>query len=119
MIQHVVLFHFPEDLSSEEEDALRAILRAWPQQMDFLRSIRLGRSIFDRWVEGYQFLMYLELDGPDALDRYMDAPGHLALGSWLRAHDVKVLVFNYELDANSVLLGGVADRYVVISSDKH
>jgi len=104
MIQHVVLLKFPQSLEPTEEKELRTQIESWPSEIAELRRIRFGPSIFDQWTDGYQYLLYLELEDLDAVNRYLTHPVHRAFGEWLAEHGATFLVFNYALDGTTQVL---------------
>ena len=46
--QHVVLFRFPRELTSEEEEELRAIATTWSADIGGFRALRFGRGALFR-----------------------------------------------------------------------
>lgn len=108
MIQHVVLLKFPRPLNSSEEAELRALLEPWSTEIRGLRVIRFGTAIDAQHADGYQYLLHLEIEDEGALARYIEHPAHLRFGQWTVDHGCAHLVFDYNLDAQTVILDGRA-----------
>jgi len=104
MLQHIVLVKFPRLLEPAEEKEFRDHIESWVSEISELRRIRLGSSIFDQWTEGYQYLLYLEMDDLDAATRYLKHPVHIAFGGWAAERGATFLVFNYALDDTTQIL---------------
>jgi Stress responsive A/B Barrel Domain len=104
MLQHIVLFKFPQSLTDEELSEWTDIARTWPNEIDGVKAIRLGSSMSDVMTEGYQYLLYVELDDADALNGYMQHPAHGKFGAWAAGRGSGFLVFDYNLDPQTVLL---------------
>jgi hypothetical protein len=102
MLQHVVLFSFPSPLSKDEIAEMRSLVRAWASEVDDLNTIRLGAPLSPEAAGGYGYLLYLELDDLDALERYLAHPAHARFGAWIAERKAHPLVVSYYLDDSTV-----------------
>lgn len=102
-LQHVVLFSFPEDLSTEQEHEMFAKVSRWPEQIGGIEAIRLGRSINNERTRGYQLLLYMEVADEEALVKYQRHPIHQEFLGWVLAMECTALAFDYHLDSSTVL----------------
>ncbi len=101
MLQHIVLFKFPEPVVDDTFVAMTEFISTWSEEIPDLRAIRFGKSRLPDLADGYQYLLYLEFDDADAVTRYMSDPTHLAMGRWAAGQGCKFLVFNYAVDATT------------------
>jgi len=104
MLQHVVLFSFPQDLSDEDWADMQRMVRSWPTEIGGIDTIRLGPSINTERTRGYQYLLYMELADEEALVRYQQHPVHKQFLQWIIDHNCTPLAFDYYLDAETVVL---------------
>lgn len=105
MIQHIVLFRFPQPLTDDEYTEWSDIARTWPNEIDGVSAIRLGPPMSDAMADGYQYLLYVELADADALNGYLAHPAHGKFGAWAAGRGSGFLVYDYALDPQTVLLG--------------
>lgn len=104
MRQHVVLLRFEPTLSADKDAELRAQVAAIAAGIDVVTGMRLGRTSLNAdLARGYEYLLYAELSGDDALAGYLSHPLHDAFGRWLQSHGAGNLVFSYDLDEATVL----------------
>ena len=103
MLQHVVLFSFPEDLSVEDERSLFGQVRRWPESIGGIEAIRIGRSINEERTRGYQYLLYMELADLEALVRYQRHAVHQDFLRWVLDRSCTPLAFDYYLDTETVV----------------
>jgi hypothetical protein len=103
--QHIVLFHFPEELSGEEEREMFAQVRRWPDEIDveFL-TLRVGRDVSGR-ARGYQYALFSEFETDERMKAYQAHPVHLAFGAWVRDRACEVLAFDYAVDDDTRVTG--------------
>jgi hypothetical protein len=104
MLQHIVLFSFPQDLSDADWADMQAQVRSWPTEIGGIERIRLGPSINTERTRGYQYLLYMEVDDVDALVRYQQHPVHQKFLKWVLDRDCAPLAFDFYLDEETVVL---------------
>jgi hypothetical protein len=104
MLQHVVLFSFPQDLSDEDWADMQRQVRSWPTEIGGIDAIRIGPSINTERTRGYQYLLFMEVADVDALVRYQQHPVHKHFLQWVLDRDCAPLAFDYYLDAATVVL---------------
>jgi len=104
MLQHVVLFKFPHELSEEDWADMQAQVRSWPAEIGGIDAIRFGPSFNTERTRGYQHLLYMELADLDALVRYQKHPVHQKFLKWVLDRDCEPLAFDYYLDDETVVL---------------
>ena len=104
MLQHVVLFKYPENLSDDDWADMQAQVRSWPAEIGGIEAIRLGPSFNTDRTRGYQYLLYMELADLDALVRYQKHPVHQQFLKWVLDRDCEPLAFDYYLDEETVVL---------------
>lgn len=110
-LQHVVLFSFPGDLGPEDDAEMRRQVEAWPAEIGGMTAIRLGRSIDEARIRGYQYLLYTEFPDVETLVAYQKHPVHQEFLRWVLDRDCTPLAFDYHLDETTVILGPpAADR---------
>jgi hypothetical protein len=102
-LQHVVLLRFPEALGETGLAELRALFEPLAAEADFITAMRLGRSVTE-WTSGYEYLLYVELAAQHDLPAYLAHPRHVTAGAWIREHQGTALVFDYDIDAATVIL---------------
>jgi hypothetical protein len=103
-LQHIVLFSFPADLSSADDEEMRRQIEAWPAEIGGMTSIRFGRSINEERTRGYQYLLYTEFPDVATLVTYQKHPVHQKFLHWVMDRDCTPLAFDYPLDATTVVL---------------
>lgn len=104
-LQHVVLFHFPEELSADDWADMQRQVRSWPEEIGGIEAIRLGPSINTERTRGYQYLLYMELADEQALIRYQQHPAHQHFLKWaVSERNCAPLAFDYYLDENTVVV---------------
>ena len=104
-LQHIVLFSFPQDLSSEDDAEMRRLVEEWPGAIGGMTAIRLGRSINEERTRGYQYLLYTEFPDVETLVTYQQHPVHQKFLRWVLDRDCTPLAFDYALDESTVILG--------------
>jgi hypothetical protein len=104
MLQHVVLFSFPNDLSDDEWAEMRTMVRSWPEEIGGFDRIRLGPSINTERTRGYQYLLYTEFADVEALVRYQKHPVHQMFLKWVLDRECTALAFDYYADEETVVL---------------
>src|SRR3954451_22053694 len=98
MLQHVVLFSFPQDLSDEDWADMQRMVRSWPAEIGGIDTIRLGPSFNTERTRGYQYLLFTEFADVDALVRYQKHPVHQKFLQWVLDRECTALAFDYHLD---------------------
>jgi Stress responsive A/B Barrel Domain len=104
MLQHVVLFKFPTELSADESAEMRDLVLSWVDEIPETKAIRLGPPLYEERAEGYHYLLYLEVDDLEALQRYLSHPAHLRFGKWASDRGCTFLIFNYLVDERTAIL---------------
>ena len=104
MLQHVVLFSFPQDLSDADWADMQAQVRAWPSKIGGIDTIRIGESINTERTRGFQYLLFMEVADLDALVRYQQHPVHTKFLQWVLDRDCTPLAFDYYLTSETVVL---------------
>jgi hypothetical protein len=104
VLQHIVLFSFPQELSAADWDDMQRQVRAWPTEIGGIDDIRLGRPIDDSRTRGYQYLLYMEVADTEALVAYQKHPVHQVFLRWVLDRDCTPLAFDYYLDETTVVL---------------
>lgn len=102
-VQHVVLFSFPSDLNGDDWTEMRRQVRAWPEEIGGMTSLRFGPSINTDRARGYQYLLYMEFPDELALTTYQQHPVHQVFLHWIIEHECTPLVFDYYLDESTVI----------------
>jgi Trk-type K+ transport system membrane component len=104
MLQHIVVFSFPEELSARDAADMWSQVTAWPAAIGGMTRLRLGSDITGARTNGYSRLLYMEFAGTDELKAYQQHPVHLAFHSWLVERRCTALVFDYFLNDETVLM---------------
>jgi Stress responsive A/B Barrel Domain len=104
MLQHVVLFSFPQDLSDGDWADMQRQVRSWPTEIGGIDTIRLGTSLNTERTRGYQYLLFMEVADVDALVRYQQHPVHKQFLQWVLDRDCTPLAFDYYLNEKTVVL---------------
>ena len=103
-LQHIVLFSFPEDLSSGEYEDMRAQIAAWPTAIGGMTRLRFGADMTGARTRGYSRLLYMEFEDAEALRRYQQHPVHQAFHRWVMDRQCTPLAFDYLLDETTLLM---------------
>ena len=112
MLQHIVAFSFPEELSALDAADMQSQVASWPVAIGGMTRLRLGADITGTRTNGYSRLLYMEFAGSDELKAYQQHPVHLALHSWLVEPRCTALVFDYFLDDETVLMPEIGQTQV-------
>ena len=104
VLQHIVLFSFPRELSAGEYEDMRAQVAAWPEAIGGMNRLRFGADITGARTRGYSRLLYMEFDDVEALQRYREHPVHQAFNRWLIERECTPLAFDYPLDETTLLM---------------
>lgn len=104
MLQHVVLFKFPQPLDADSEAEMRGAVAGFPESIGELTKLRLGTDLTGARTDGYQYLLMTEFADEAALQRYREHPVHQEFLGWLGDHGATLLAFDYLLDGSTVLL---------------
>jgi hypothetical protein len=105
MITHIVLLQPRPDLTEEQRNrALEALSHAAANVPD-IRSCRLGRRV-KHGLPGYEqlmphnfeFALIIEVEDIEALQRYLKAPAHLALGDLFYSATTAALAYDYQFE---------------------
>jgi hypothetical protein len=103
-LQHIVLFSFPEELSADDDVALRAQVASWPSEIGGMNRLRFGKDLTGERTRGYSRLLYMEFDGLEELKRYQQHPVHQAFHRWVLERDCTPLAFDYFIDGDTDLM---------------
>jgi hypothetical protein len=97
MVEHIVLFQWKPDTSSEAIDAAIEALRALKGQIPGIIELTCGTNFSDR-AKGYTHGLYVRFTDKEALEGYGPHPAHQAV---VQNHIVPiradVLAFDYEV----------------------
>jgi hypothetical protein len=103
MIAHVVLFTPRASLGDDEREELIAALETACRDIPQIRRVQIGR----RRVLGYQydglapvhfeFVVILEFDSTEDLDRYLHHPAHVTLGDHFSESSEVALALDFEI----------------------
>jgi len=108
VIAHVVLLQPRADLSDADRVAALDTIRRSAAQLPDVR-LRLGTRV-KHGLPGYEQLMtqdfeyalIVEVDGVEALKRYLQAPAHVALGTLFYTATSAALAYDYVFDDPSM-----------------
>jgi hypothetical protein len=103
-LQHVVLFSYPDELSSADADEMRNQVISWADAIPGIRVLRYGRDLTDARTRGYQYLLYMEFDNEDDLQAYRAHPIHQKFLAWITERNCTPLAFDYHLTGDTVFL---------------
>jgi hypothetical protein len=103
-LQHIVLFSFPRELNAEEAAQMRAMVASWPSEIGLMTKCRFGTDLTGARTRGYGYLLYTEFPDVDTMNAYRAHPVHLQFLDWLTERDCTPLAFDYDLDAQTVLM---------------
>lgn len=86
MVAHVVLFTPKATLSAGARAEFVRVLEAALTGIPDIAGVRLGRRFatgraYDALGPAYEYVAILEFASPEALDRYLTHPAHIALGA--------------------------------------
>ena len=105
MIAHVVLLQPRPDLTEQQRADALGTIRGSVSNLPEVRRIRLGRRVkhglpgYEQLMpQDFEFALIIEVDDVAALKRYLQAPGHDALGRLFYTHTAAALAYDYELE---------------------
>ncbi len=101
--QHVVLFKFPEPLSSEDEVEMFRRVREWPDTISGFTGLRIGKDVTGR-SGGYDYLLLTEFESEEAHQAYYSQPAHVAFSEWVFAHNAEVIRVDYPLNEQTLVV---------------
>jgi hypothetical protein len=104
VLQHVVLFSFPDEPTAEQARDIRSYIAEWPDAIPGIRALRFGAPLFTDRNRGYQFLLYMEFDSVDDMRSYQAHPVHQKFLAWVIDNKITPLAFDFFLDEEAVLL---------------
>jgi hypothetical protein len=105
MLQHTLLFSFPDGgPSAEQSEQIRTYIREWPDAIPGIRALRFGAPMFDDRIRGYQFLLHTEFDDVASMRAYQEHPVHQRFLAWVIENNITPLAFDFMLDNETVLL---------------
>jgi Stress responsive A/B Barrel Domain len=104
ILQHIVLFSFPRDLTSEEAAEMRDMVASWPTRIGLMTRCRLGTDLTGARNRGYAYLLYTEFPDVESMNAYRAHPVHLEFLAWLTERSCTPLAFDYLLDDQTVLM---------------
>lgn len=102
-VQHVVLFKFPQELSSEEEKEMFERVRAWPQHIKSLTGLRFGKDETGR-SSGFDYLLLTEFDNEEDHQAYYSQALHVAFSEWVRNRKAELIRVDYRLTPETLLV---------------
>jgi Stress responsive A/B Barrel Domain len=102
-VQHVVLLAFPEKLGADDEAEMRRQVANWPGSIGGISALRLGSPLAADYAQGFQYLLFIELEDEAALQNYLGHQDHVTFGGWIMERSAKPLVFDYVLDESTVI----------------
>jgi heme-degrading monooxygenase HmoA len=102
-MQHIVLFHFPRDLTPDEEVEMAEQVRKWPTQIDGLTKVNFGKNMSER-ARGYGYVLVTEFENADAMKAYFPHPLHRVFADWVHARGSEELVADHELNPATEIL---------------
>jgi hypothetical protein len=105
-LQHIVLFSYPDELSTEDAAEMRRQIEAWPGVIPGIKALRFGRDLTGERTRGYQYLLYTEFDDEDTLRAYQGHAVHQQFLRWVLDHDCTPLAFDFHLTDQTVFVGG-------------
>lgn len=103
-IQHVVLFSFDPELSSEDIQEMKGMISTWKKDIGLMRVCRFGEDLSRTRTREYQHLLYTEFASQEELDAYRVHPSHVNFMEWINNRGVKVLAFDYYIDESTDFL---------------
>jgi hypothetical protein len=102
-VQHVVLFKFPQALSSEEEKEMFDHVRSWPQHIKELTGLRFGKDETGR-SGGFDYLLLTQFDNEEDHQSYYSQDLHVAFGEWVRDRNCELIRVDYRLTPETLLI---------------
>lgn len=104
MIAHIVLLQPRGDLTDQQRaDAVSTIGRA-ATSLPGVRRFRFGRRVrhglpgYEQLMtQAFEFAVVIEVDDLPALERYLTAPAHAALGELFATATAAALAYDYDL----------------------
>lgn len=102
-LQHIVLFSFPDDLTSEDDHEIRRQVASWREEIGTVGRLRFGKDLTGARTRGYQYLLYTEFEDEAALAAYREHPTHQRFLAWITERSCTPLAFDYLLDSAHVL----------------
>lgn len=102
-LQHIVLFSFPQELSTDDAKTMRQYVASWATEIGSMSALRFGTDRTGARTRGYQYLLYTEFEDETALDAYRAHPAHQLFLAWINERSCTPLAFDYFLDATTVL----------------
>ncbi|MBJ7609157.1 MAG: Dabb family protein [Candidatus Dormibacteraeota bacterium] len=109
-LQHVVLFSFPQELSTQDAADMKAQVASWPSQIGCMTQLRFGADLTGARTNGYSRLLYMEFAGTAELERYRQHPVHQAFNRWIVERQCTPLAFDYFLDPDTALMPQASHR---------
>lgn len=104
VLQHVVLFSFPDDPSPDQAADIRSYIAEWAGVIPGIRALRFGEPLFTDRTHGYHFLLYMEFGSVDDMRTYQAHPVHQKFLSWVIDNNITPLAFDFYLTEEAVLL---------------
>lgn len=101
--QHVVLFKFGRELSSEEEAEMFTRVRSWPAEIKGLTGLRIGKDVGGR-SEGFSYLLLTEFEDEESHQAYYPHPAHVAFSDWVKGLGCEVIRVDYPLTEESLVI---------------
>lgn len=102
MIAHVVMLQPRADLTDAQRRAAIATLCAAAAGVPDIRRVRLGRRVkhglpgYEQLMsQDFEYLLIIEVDDLSALQRYLEAPAHAALGDLFYTATSAALAYDY------------------------
>jgi hypothetical protein len=102
-LQHIVLFSFPKELSTDDARDMRDQVVSWATEIGTMSALRFGTDLTGARTRGYAYLLYTEFSDEDALKAYQAHPVHQRFLAWVTERFCTPLAFDYHLDATTVL----------------
>ena len=105
MIAHIVLLQPKPDLTEAQRADALATIRRSAAGIPEIRQFRLGRRVrhglpgYEQLMpQDFEFALIIEVDDMDALKRYLQAPGHVALGQLFYTATAAALAYDYAFE---------------------
>jgi heme-degrading monooxygenase HmoA len=102
-VQHVVLFKFPQALSSEEEKEMFERVRSWTQHITGLTGLRFGKDETGR-SGGFDYLLITQFDNEEDHQSYYPQEAHVAFSKWVKDRNCEVIRVDYRLTPETLLI---------------
>jgi hypothetical protein len=94
MVTHIVFFKFT-DKSSEIVDGLVQLLNNMDGKVDFLRHIEVGVDV-RQTDRSYDMALVTKFDTIADLQRYGTHEAHLPVVDYMKNHNIKTVIVDYE-----------------------